>query len=69
MQMNKEAFHQLKIDFPHIIDEMRSWIRTYWDPKFILKQKYLSNVPWLRFVNETVVKSVLEEVDIIWMSE
>lgn len=31
--------------------------------------KYLANIPWLRFVNEIVVKSVLEEVDIIRMSE
>jgi CRP-like cAMP-binding protein len=35
MKMDKEAFTQLKVDFPHIIDEMRSRIRTYRDQKFL----------------------------------
>jgi len=31
----------------------------------VLKLKYIANIPWLRFVNENVIKTVLEHVDII----
>lgn len=69
MKIDKTDFDKLSKDFPHIIDEMRIRIRSYKDPKMIQKLKYLANIPWLRFVNESVIKAVLEEVDIIRMSE
>lgn len=34
-----------------------------------LKRKYLKNVPWLRNVNNTVIQHILEEVNILRVSE
>ena len=41
----------------------------YNDMKMELKKKFLWNIPWLWTVNNTVIQHVLEEVNIVWISE
>ena len=48
---------------------MKNRIRSFKDPKMVFRRKAIANVPWLRNVNEVVVKKILEEIKIMRLRE
>ena len=65
MKLDRSKFNILQQNFPHIVDEMKQRIRSFKDPKMVFRRKALANIPWLRRVSDTVIKHVLEQVEIL----